>query len=141
MKNAAELFMNIAAELAKRSTCARLSVGCVITTLDDYVVAMGYNGSPPGDIHCSTWNVNHETPCNCVHAEQNAVVRCSESWRTPKRAYVTTFPCYECTKLLISISVVEIIYASDYRDMTRSMEMIERLKIKTRKYVADSEEQ
>src|SRR5579859_6986264 len=44
-----EVYMRMAEELAKRSTCARLQVGSVITTPDlTQVVGIGYNGNARG---------------------------------------------------------------------------------------------
>ena len=41
-----EVYMRMAEELAKRSTCARLKVGTVITDKDlEHVLAIGYNGN------------------------------------------------------------------------------------------------
>jgi dCMP deaminase len=46
-----DLFMEVAHTFAKRSTCGRGKVGCVIVQ-DRRIVATGYNGSPPGGKHC-----------------------------------------------------------------------------------------
>ena len=44
-----EVYMRMAEELAKRSTCARLQVGTVITDAGlENVVAIGYNGNARG---------------------------------------------------------------------------------------------
>ena len=44
-----EVYMRMAEELAKRSTCARLQVGTVITDSRlEHVVAIGYNGNARG---------------------------------------------------------------------------------------------
>src|SRR5712692_590657 len=44
-----EVYMRMAEELAKRSTCARLQVGTVITTHDlTQVLGIGYNGNARG---------------------------------------------------------------------------------------------
>lgn len=41
-----EIYMDLACSLAKRSTCVRLHVGCVVTSKDNQrVLAIGYNGS------------------------------------------------------------------------------------------------
>ena len=45
-------FMEIAGVVAKRGTCPRLQVGSVIT-VDNRIIATGYNGSPAGLPHCS----------------------------------------------------------------------------------------
>ena len=44
-----EVYMRMAEELAKRSTCARLRVGTVLTDAElENVVAIGYNGNARG---------------------------------------------------------------------------------------------
>ncbi|TMC84024.1 MAG: hypothetical protein E6J06_07810, partial [Chloroflexi bacterium] len=44
-----EVYMRMAEELAKRSTCLRLQVGTVITTPDlTQVLGIGYNGNARG---------------------------------------------------------------------------------------------
>jgi deoxycytidylate deaminase len=44
-----EVYMRMAEELAKRSTCARLQVGTVLTDAQlEHVVSIGYNGNARG---------------------------------------------------------------------------------------------
>lgn len=44
-----EVYMRMAEELAKRSTCVRLQVGTVLTNATlEHVVAIGYNGNARG---------------------------------------------------------------------------------------------
>ena len=45
-------FMEIATTVAKRSTCLRRSVGCVLVDSNNYIVATGYNGVPKDFTHC-----------------------------------------------------------------------------------------
>lgn len=46
-----QMFMNIAEEVAKRSTCSRVQVGAVIVK-NQRIVSMGWNGVPSGKQHC-----------------------------------------------------------------------------------------
>lgn len=46
-----ELFIKIANEVAKRSTCARVQVGAVIVK-DQRIISMGWNGVAHGQEHC-----------------------------------------------------------------------------------------
>ena len=69
-------FMNIAKDVATRSTCPRASVGAVIVK-DNHILSTGYNGAPPGEPHCIEVGClmlnNH---CErTIHAETNAVVQ------------------------------------------------------------------
>ena len=69
----------------------------------------------------------------CVHAEINAIIRCEESWRTLKKLYITTYPCYECCKALANFNVKIIIYKNNYREQGKSYDFLKTAKIKTRK--------
>lgn len=44
-------FMEVAETIAKRGTCSRAQVGCVIIR-DGRCISWGYNGAPPGADHC-----------------------------------------------------------------------------------------
>ena len=46
-----EYFMEVARAIAKRSTCDRGRLGCVIVR-DNQILATGYAGSPAGLPHC-----------------------------------------------------------------------------------------
>ena len=67
--------MNIANEVATRSTCDRKHIGSVIVR-DKTILSTGYNGSIRGLRHCD--DVGHEmenTHCvRTIHAEANAIV-------------------------------------------------------------------
>ena len=62
--------MRMAEELAKRSTCARLQVGSVITTGDlTQVLGIGYNGNARGlPNRCDS---TEPGSCGCLHSEQH----------------------------------------------------------------------
>ena len=69
-------FMNIANEVATRSTCDRKHVGAVIVRYKT-ILSTGYNGSIKGLPHCD--EVGHEmVDGHCVrttHAEAKAIVK------------------------------------------------------------------
>jgi len=69
-----EVYMRMAEELAKRSTCARLQVGTVVTdqTLEN-VLAIGYNGNARGLPNRCDSAVPGS--CGCIHSEMNALVK------------------------------------------------------------------
>ena len=69
-----EVYMRMAEELAKRSTCARLQVGTVITNANlEHVVSIGYNGNARGfPNRCDS---SEEGKCGCIHSEMNALVK------------------------------------------------------------------
>lgn len=115
-----EYFMSLANEAAKRSTCDRLSVGCLLVR-DKRVVGTGYNGSVSGREHCDDVGhlYNAEQRCiRTVHAEQNAIADCAKRGVATDgaTAYVTHEPCENCTKLLLQAGVVRIVFRSAYEN-------------------------
>jgi dCMP deaminase len=109
-----EVYMRMAEELAKRSTCARLQVGTVITDEHlEHVVAIGYNGNARGFPN----RCDSPTPgsCGCIHSEQNALVKSPGALRG-KVAFVTASPCSACAKLMIQANVAYVFYRQAYRD-------------------------
>lgn len=72
-------FMNIAKDVASRSTCPRASVGAVIVK-DNRILSTGYNGSPSGEPHCTEIGclmINNHCE-RTIHAETNAVVQAAK---------------------------------------------------------------
>jgi len=110
-----EVYMRMAEELAKRSTCSRLQVGTVITdSLLEHVVAIGYNGNARGfPNRCD----DAGTPgrCGCIHSEMNALVKAPGAL-PDKVAFVTASPCIMCAKLMIQAKVGWVFYREVYRD-------------------------
>jgi dCMP deaminase len=109
-----EVYMRMAEELAKRSTCSRLQVGTVITDAAlENVVAIGYNGNARGFPN----RCDSATPggCGCIHSEQNALVKAPGHLRG-KVAFVTASPCVMCAKLMIQASVGHFFYREAYRN-------------------------
>jgi dCMP deaminase len=108
-----EVYMRMAEELAKRSTCARLQVGTVLTDRAlEHVVSIGYNGNARGFPN----RCDSDVPgaCGCIHSEQNAVVK-AEGHLRDKVAFVTASPCVMCAKLLIQANVSYVFYRKPYR--------------------------
>lgn len=109
------IFMSLALKLAERSTCTRLQVGAVITSIDHrYVYGVGYNANASGLEHkCD----NKESPCGCLHAECNAIINCNVDRDKPKLVYCTFNPCINCAKMIINLgNVTNVYYHKRYRD-------------------------
>ena len=114
-----DYFMNIAREVATRSTCDRKHVGAVIVR-EKTILSTGYNGSIKGLPHCD------EVGCemvdgHCVrttHAEANAIVQAAKNGIQINQSeiYVTASPCYECFKLIANAGINVIYYDEFYRD-------------------------
>ncbi len=112
-------FMNIAREVATRSTCDRKHVGAVIVR-GKTILSTGYNGSVRGMGHCD--EIGHEMEnSHCVrtiHAEANAVVQAARNGVRIDDAeiYVTASPCYDCFKIIANSGITAIYFGEFYRD-------------------------
>lgn len=112
-------FMNIARQVATRSTCGRKHVGAVIVR-DKRILSTGYNGSIRGLSHCD--EVGHmmvNGHCErTVHAEANAIVQAAANGVAIEGAevYITASPCWNCFKLLANAGIRRIFFGEFYRD-------------------------
>lgn len=110
-----ETYMMIASVVAERATCDRAHVGCVIT-IDDRIVATGYNGSPPGYAHCD--DEGHLLEGNhCVrtlHAEANAIANAAIRNLRGATAYLTHSPCLKCANLLVAEGFGRVVVGKRY---------------------------
>src|SRR5688500_10876144 len=114
-----EYFMNIAREVATRSTCDRKHVGAVIVR-DKSILATGYNGSVRGLPHCDDeGHLMEDGHCiRTVHAEANAIVQAARNGMRIEGGsiYVTASPCWGCFRLIANAGIVKIVFGEFYRD-------------------------
>ena len=122
-----EYFMQLAHQVATRSTCLRRHVGSVIVR-DKHILATGYNGAPSGLEHCDVVGCLREQMgipsgqrqeiCRGLHAEQNAIIQAALHGVSTKGAtiYVTHQPCITCAKMIINAGIVRVVCASSYPD-------------------------
>jgi dCMP deaminase len=124
-------FMEIAALVAKRSTCLRRAVGAIVVR-DRRILSTGYNGAPSNVSHCrqsgclrEKLNVpsgeRHEL-CRGIHAEQNAIIQAAYHGVSIKGAdlFCTNLPCSICAKMIINAGIVRIVYLDGYADLLSS---------------------
>ncbi len=109
-----EVYMRMAEELAKRSTCQRLQVGTVLTDARlEHVLAIGYNGNARGfPNRCDS---SEPGKCGCIHSEMNALVK-APGEVPGKVAFLTASPCVMCAKLMIQANVSHVYFREAYRD-------------------------
>ncbi len=114
-----QYFMNIAREVATRSTCDRKNVGAVIVR-GKTILSTGYNGSIRGLPHCD--EAGHEMEddhcVRTVHAEANAIVQAARHGTRieDSEIYVTASPCYNCFKLIANAGIKKIYFGEFYRE-------------------------
>jgi dCMP deaminase len=128
----ASSFMKFAVDLSNHSTCNRKKVGSVITDVrHERILCIGYNGN-----YCGGPNgcEHPESPgnCSCIHAENNCLIKSSESVRGAI-CYVTLSPCRMCAKLLINAGIGKIVYFEEYRD-TSSLELLRSVGVEVEKF-------
>jgi dCMP deaminase len=110
-----EYFKEIVQVTAKRSSCERLQVGCLLVK-DNRIVSQGYNGFLPGCKHQSIIRDGHEQAT--VHAEQNAISDCAKRGVSCEgcTAYITHYPCIICCRILLAAGITKIKYINDYHN-------------------------
>ena len=122
-----DYFMNITYMVAERSTCTRRKVGAVAVK-DKRILATGYNGTPANIAHCLDVGClrqklgipsgqRHEI-CRGLHAEQNVIIQAATHGLnlTGAELFCTTFPCVQCSKMLINCGITAIYFAEHYPD-------------------------
>lgn len=130
-----EYFMEITRAVAKRSTCDRGKVGCVIAK-NKQILVSGYAGSPKGLPHCD--EVGHQMKSiihedgtqtqHCVrtaHAEQNAICQAAKLGIAIEGAtlYCRMTPCSTCAKMIINSGISRIVCEKKYHAGKESEEM------------------
>lgn len=114
-----EYFMNIAKQVATRSTCDRKHVGAVISR-DRTILSTGYNGSIRGMPHCDEAGHMMENG-HCVatiHAEANAILQAAKNgvMIDNSEIFITASPCWPCFKMIANAGIKKIFYGEFYRD-------------------------
>ena len=120
-------FMNIAIEVARRSTCTRRQIGAIIVSDVGEIKSSGYNGNPRGLPHCHEIGCIRDKlgiasgtrleTCTAVHAEQNALIQAGTNSRG-STLYSTIVPCPICARIILNAQVARVVYIGDYSDLT-----------------------
>ena len=96
-----DYYLNIALDVARRSTCLRRCYGAVIVNNDE-IISTGYNGAPRGEVNCVDCGAclreefkiksgeNYEL-CRSVHAEANAIISASRKDMIGATLYLAGF--------------------------------------------------
>lgn len=115
-----EMMLDICAVVAKRSSCIKSKVGCVLVK-DGRVISSGYNGTLPKFAHCAKpedcprWNVEsgtHYEIGDCQHAENNAILQAAKNGISTEGAelYVSKGCCRMCARNIISAGIRRVVY-------------------------------
>ena len=125
-----EYFLDIAFQVASRSTCKRREVGAVIVK-DRRIKGTGYNGSPAGLPHCIDEGcLMIDGHCvRCIHAEPNALLECTPEERRDATLYCTDRPCPECQKLIITSGIKRVVYGRHYQPHTDWLDLAPEIEV------------
>jgi len=142
-----DIYMELAANLAKKSHCIKRHVGAVLTK-DTRIISIGYNGPPAGTHNCD--EEFPETGCardskgSCslaIHAEQNAILYAVKNNTTVAGStlYVTLSPCLACSRIIYSMGIEKVIYLKSYAEYKglptdEGVEFLEKFGVNTEKY-------
>jgi len=121
-----DYFLEVARAIAKRSTCDRGRIGCVIARNKQLLVT-GYAGAPAGLPHCDdighqfkkTIHEDGRATMHCVrtvHAEQNAICQAAKLGVSIDKAtiYLQMTPCRVCAMLIINAGIVRVVCERKY---------------------------
>jgi len=121
-------FMKKACFMCDKSSCL-YKVGCVAVK-DGKIVGKSFNETLKGERYCQDGecvrkklNLSNGKDIDKVctsHAEITLIAHCAKKGISLRGCfvYVTTFPCYICTKALIQAGVKRVYYMSDYAENT-----------------------
>lgn len=130
-----DYFLEVAHAIAKRSTCDRGRIGCVIARNKQLLVT-GYAGAPAGLPHCDdighqfkkTIHEDGRETMHCVrtvHAEQNAICQAAKLGVSIDKAtiYLQMTPCRVCAMLIVNAGIVRVVCERKYHAGAESEEM------------------
>ncbi len=129
-----EYYLNIAKEVASRSTCLCFHCGAIIVK-DDQIISTGYNGAPRKTLDCiergeclrrklGIPSGQRYELCRSVHAEQNAIINAARAGvgllrgdmylygykvHGNKKEATDIFPCFICKKMILNAGLDKVI--------------------------------
>ncbi len=108
-----QYFLDLAIAAAKRATCDRAQVGCILVK-NNRIISTGYNASIAGHAHCDdAGHIIADGSCiRAAHAEENAVATAARFGTAIDdcTAYVTHFPCWRCFRILANSGTKRIVF-------------------------------
>lgn len=127
-----ETWLEVAAVVAKRAACTRAQVGALVV-IDNKRIFSGYNGAPPGQLHCTEGgcprgklsfddcapNSSYDN-CVALHAEQNALLRAGDR-AVGATLYLTREPCPWCWKNIQAAQIARVVWIENGCITDRSM--------------------
>lgn len=142
-------YLNIAKEVARRSTCLRRWYGAVIVK-NDQIISTGYAGAARGAVNCSDTGIcprqqaniprgERYELCRSVHAEMNAIIHAARADMIDSTLYLAGFdandgtivdgaqPCKICSRLIINAGI-KTVKVLDKNDTVKTYEVADFIK-------------
>ena len=130
-----QYYLDIARQVARRSTCLSVRGGAVIVK-DDAIISTGYIGAPRKTKDCfergtclrRELNIPHGERyelCRSVHAEQNAIINAARTGASildgdmflygerEKDQPINFFPCFICKKMIINAGIKRVVCSTE----------------------------
>lgn len=138
-----EYFLSLLEPLGKRGTCDRARSGAVIVSPGNTILATGYVGAPPGQLHCD--DVGHimrtvideegNESKHCVrtlHAEENSILQCAKDGIKLEGAtiYCKMVPCYNCAMRIVRVGIKRVVAQKRYHADKLSLELFKSAGVK-----------
>lgn len=122
-----QYYLDVAEQIATRSTCLVSKYGCVIVK-NDTIISTGYNGAPRGVTNCSDTGVcirdcegtRRYNSCRAVHSEANALIHASYNDLIGSTMYISRCdfsdasnervePCLSCKRLILTSQIPTVV--------------------------------
>ncbi|NMC51423.1 dCMP deaminase [Candidatus Kuenenbacteria bacterium] len=115
-----DYFMAVAKIIAARGTCDRLYSGAVLVK-DNRIISTGYNGAPPGLLHChDAGHLLEDGHCvRTIHGEHNVLLQAAVQGGTStvgSTLYTKYNPCIHCAKYVVACGVKRVVITKVYRN-------------------------
>lgn len=125
------IWMELAFNIAKRSSDTRLQVGAVIVSCDnESVLSLGYNGDEAGGNNQP--DSLEPGKSGFIHAEINAMIKLNYNDTREKKIYLTHSPCKVCARAIINAKIKEVIFDKEYR-LSEGIDLLRQRNIAVRK--------
>lgn len=120
-----EMYMQLAATVARRSHDAQTQVGAVlINNSNGSVISMGYNGFLRGANDKKLPNTRPDKYQYMIHAEENLIANSAKNGISMDNCtvYCTMSPCARCMRLLFQSGITRVVFRNKYKDFDSLLE-------------------
>jgi dCMP deaminase len=158
-----QYYLDIAKQVAERSTCFRAKGGSIIVK-GDQIISAGYIGAPRKTKDCfergnclrDELKIPHGQRyelCRSVHAEMNAIINAARSGaslfggdlylhtRDRNDKVVTTTPCFFCKRMIINAGIDRVICSADSKEGLNIFKVTDWVKEWQEKDIIDDKQQ